>query len=100
MRNSSKIDTITNWFLRLVADMDFKVRLMKMDRLISEKGVVTFEELQRATGAAPATVKRDIRYMREELKAPITFSRSRGGYLFAKNRAEAKRALLHGQNIK
>ena len=71
--------------------MDFKVRLMKMDRLISEKGVVTFEELQRATGAAPATVKRDIRYMREELKAPITFSRSRGGYLFAKNRAEAKR---------
>ena len=71
--------------------MDFKVRLMKMDRLISEKGVVTFEELQRATGAAPATVKRDIRYMREELKAPITFSRIRGGYLFAKNRAEAKR---------
>lgn len=55
------------------------------------KGVVTFEELQRATGAAPATVKRDIRYMREELKAPITFSRIRGGYLFAKNRAEAKR---------
>lgn len=53
--------------------MDFKVRLMKMDRLISEKGVVTFEELQRATGAAPATVKRDIRYMREELKAPIIF---------------------------
>ena len=53
--------------------MDFKVRLMKIDRLISEKGVVTFEELQRATGAAPATVKRDIRYMREELKAPITF---------------------------
>lgn len=71
--------------------MDFKVRLMKMDRLISEKGVVTFEELQRATGAAPATVKRDIRYMREELKAPIIFSRIRGGYLFAKNRAEAKR---------
>ena len=71
--------------------MDFKVRLMKMDRLISEKGVVTFEELQRATGAAPATVKRDIRYMREELKAPITYSRTRGGYLFAKNRAEAKR---------
>ena len=71
--------------------MDFKVRLMKMDRLISEKGVVAFEELQRATGAAPATVKRDIRYMREELKAPITYSRTRGGYLFAKNRAEAKR---------
>ena len=71
--------------------MDFKVRLMTIDRKKKKKGVVTFEELQRATGAAPATVKRDIRYMREELKAPITFSRLRGGYLFAKNRAEAKR---------
>lgn len=70
---------------------DFSVRIMKIDRLIAEKGVVTFEELQRATGAAPATVKRDIRYMRESLKAPIVFSRVRGGYLFAKNRAEAKR---------
>lgn len=69
---------------------DFSVRLMQIDRVISEKGVVSFEELQRVTGAAPATVKRDLRYMREKLKAPIVFSRIRGGYLFAKNRAEAK----------
>lgn len=71
--------------------MDFNVRIMKIDQTITEKGIVTFEELLRATGASPATLKRDISYMRNELKAPITYSRSRGGYLFAKNRKEAKR---------
>lgn len=75
----------------MYANTGFNVRIMKIDRLITEKGVVSFEDLQRVTGAAPATVKRDIRYMREVLKAPIVFSRLRGGYLFAKNRAEAKR---------
>ena len=71
--------------------MDFNVRIMKIDRLISEKGVVTFDELLKATGAASATLKRDIKYMRTQLKAPIVFSRLRGGYVFAKNRADAKR---------
>ncbi|MBR2960136.1 MAG: WYL domain-containing protein [Burkholderiaceae bacterium] len=72
--------------------MDFNVRIMKIDQAITEKGIVTFEDLLRATGASPATLKRDISYMRNELKAPITYSRSRGGYLFAKNRKEALRA--------
>ena len=71
--------------------MDFNVRIMKIDQMITEKGIVSFEDLLRATGASPATVKRDISYMRSHLKAPITYSRSRGGYLFAKNRQEAKR---------
>ena len=78
-----------NYFMNTTNE--FNVRIMKIDRLISEKGIATFEDLQRATGAAPATVKRDLRYMRESLKAPIVFSRIRGGYLFAKNRADAKR---------
>ncbi|HIU73851.1 MAG TPA: WYL domain-containing protein [Candidatus Aphodousia faecipullorum] len=71
--------------------MDFNVRLMKIDRLIAEKGVATLSELMQATGASIATTKRDIAYMREQLKAPIVFSRMRGGYVFAKTRAEAKR---------
>lgn len=71
--------------------MDFNVRVMKIDQLINEKGIVTFDDLLRATGASPATLKRDISYMRTELKAPITYSRSRGGYLFAKSRKDAKR---------
>ena len=71
--------------------MDFNVRLMKIDRLIAEKGVATLSELMQATGASIATTKRDLAYMREQLKAPIVFSRMRGGYVFAKNRAEAKK---------
>lgn len=71
--------------------MDFNVRIMKIDQMITERGIVSFEDLLRATGASPATVKRDISYMRTYLKAPITYSRSRGGYLFAKSRQEAKR---------
>ena len=45
--------------------MDFNVRLMKIDRLIAEKGVATLSELMQATGASIATTKRDIAYMRE-----------------------------------
>ena len=31
------------------------------------------------------TIKRDLRYMREELGAPIQFSKARGGYCYAES---------------
>ena len=72
--------------------MDFNVRIMQINQIITEKGVVSFEELLEATGSSPATLKRDLSYMRKSLDAPIVYSRIRGGYLFAKSRQSARRA--------
>ena len=62
--------------------MKDNVRRLIIDRLLSEKKVVSFEELQEVLQVSAPTVKRDLRYMRDTLKAPIVFSRSRGGYLY------------------
>ena len=71
--------------------MHFNVRIMQINQIITERGVVTFNELMDATGASSATLKRDLSYMRKSLGDPIVYSKARGGYLFAKNRATAKR---------
>ena len=62
--------------------MKDNVRRLIIDRLLSEKKVVSFEELQEVLQVSAPTVKRDLRYMRDTLKAPIIFSRSRGVYLY------------------
>ena len=62
--------------------MKDNVRRLIIDRLLSEKKVVSFEELQNVLQVSAPTVKRDLRYMRDMLKAPIVYSRSRGGYLY------------------
>lgn len=62
--------------------MSGHMRHLVIDRLLTEKGVVTFQELQNVLRVSSPTIKRDIRYMREELKAPITYSRSKGGYVY------------------
>ena len=63
--------------------MKASMRRLIIDRLISEKGCVTFQELQDVLKASSPTIKRDIRYMREQLGAPITYSRADGGYRYS-----------------
>lgn len=58
-------------------------RIYKIDQLLSERSVVSFDELQCALEVSRATLKRDIEYMRSRLNAPIEWSRSAGGYRFA-----------------
>ncbi len=62
--------------------MSDHMRHLMIDRLLSEQSVVSFQELQNVLHVSAPTVKRDIRYMREELNAPIVYSRSKGGYLY------------------
>jgi predicted DNA-binding transcriptional regulator YafY len=62
--------------------MKDNMRRLLIDRLLTEKKVVSFEELQNVLQASSPTIKRDLRYMRNVLKAPIVYSRSRGGYLY------------------
>ena len=51
------------------------MRRLLIDRLLTERKIVTFEELTTLLKASAPTVKRDLRYMREILGAPIVYSR-------------------------
>lgn len=58
------------------------MRRLLIDRLLTERKIVTFEELTTLLKASAPTVKRDLRYMREILGAPIVYSRVLGGYSY------------------
>ncbi len=62
--------------------MQDSMRRVLIDRLLTDKSVVTLQELQDVLKVSIPTIKRDLRYMRKELKAPIVYSRTRGGYLY------------------
>lgn len=61
-------------------NLDFKMRLFRIDQLIRERGPISFEQLQAELKCSAPTVKRDLKYMREVLKAPIVYSPQANGY--------------------
>jgi len=61
-------------------------RFYKIDRLLKERKSVSFEALQDALEVSPATLKRDLEYMRERFNAPIEWDRQSRGYCFGKAR--------------
>lgn len=74
--------------------MKGSMRRMVIDKMISEKGVVTFEELQDVLKVSSPTVKRDLFYMRTKLGYPIVYSHTRGGYYFEKAHPDLKGSKL------
>ncbi len=62
--------------------MKSSMRRLIIDRLLSEKGLVTFAEIQSVLQVSSPTIKRDLHYMREQLGAPIRYSKMRGGYYY------------------
>ncbi len=67
------------------AVMKSSTRRLIIDRLLAERGVVPFELFEEVLRVSAPTIKRDLRYMREELGAPIQFSKARGGYFYAES---------------
>ena len=57
-------------------------RLYRIDQLLTERRLVTRNELLDALEISPATLKRDLEYMRSRLNAPILWDRDAGGYRF------------------
>ena len=53
------------------AVMKSSTRRLIIDRLLAERGVVPFELFEEVLRVSAPTIKRDLRYMREELGAPI-----------------------------
>ncbi|MFA7281977.1 MAG: YafY family protein [Sterolibacterium sp.] len=57
-------------------------RFYKIDQILHERRVVTFQHLLAALEVSPATLKRDLQYLRDRLNVPIVYDREAGGYRF------------------
>jgi predicted DNA-binding transcriptional regulator YafY len=62
--------------------MDRTERFYKIEHLIRSRGCVSFAELIEALEVSPATLKRDLAYLRERLDAPIEYDAADNGYRF------------------
>lgn len=74
--------------------MDRTERFYKIDMLIRSRGCVSFAALREALDVSPATLKRDLAYLRDRMDAPIDYDRDANGYRFgAAARAGGSQAL-------
>src|SRR5438067_12032520 len=66
--------------------MDRLERFYKIDRLLSERRLVSFADFKQELGMSPASVKRDLAYMRDRFNAPIEYDREANAYRFGEPR--------------
>ena len=62
--------------------MDRTERFYKIELLLRSRGCVAFEALRDELAVSPATLKRDLQYLRDRLAAPIVYDRFDNGYRF------------------
>jgi predicted DNA-binding transcriptional regulator YafY len=62
--------------------MDRTERFYKIELMLRNRGCVSFEALQAHLEVSPATLKRDLQYLRERMDAPIVYDRLENGYRF------------------
>lgn len=55
-------------------------RVYRIEMLIKARGCVSFRDLLAELEVSPATLKRDLEYLRDRLGAPIEYDRSANGY--------------------
>lgn len=63
--------------------MDRTERFYKIELLLRNRGNVSFEALREELGISPATLKRDLQYLRDRMDAPIVYDRADNAYRFA-----------------
>jgi|SRR6218665_1026544 len=64
--------------------MDRTERFYKIELLIRTRECVSFATLLEALEVSPATLKRDLQYLRERMDAPIEYDAAANGYRFGK----------------
>lgn len=57
-------------------------RVYKIEMLIRNRGHVSFQALLDELEVSPATLKRDLDYLKDQLGAPIQYDRHLNGYRF------------------
>lgn len=62
--------------------MDRTERFYKIELLLKSRGCVSFAALQEELDVSPATLKRDLQYLRDRLSAPIVYDAFENGYRF------------------
>ena len=67
--------------------MDRLERFYKIDQLLKERKLVSFALFKSQLGMSPASVKRDLAYMRDRFNAPIEYDREANGYRFGRPRS-------------
>ena len=75
--------------------MDRTERFYKIELLLRGRGCVSFEALLAELAVSPATLKRDLQYLRDRLSAPIVYDRSDNGYRFEAATASNAKAARH-----
>lgn len=65
--------------------MERTERLYHIESLLQRRRTVSFETLRDTLEVSPATLKRDLRHLRERLHAPITWDPEARGYRMAKD---------------
>ena len=68
-------------------------RLYRIEALIRSRGHASFRTLQEALEVSPATLKRDLEYLRSRLGAPIEYDRDLNAYRFGKGYAGPRHEL-------
>jgi predicted DNA-binding transcriptional regulator YafY len=61
------------------AGMNKTERIFKIEQLISARRLLSFQQLLDETEVSPATLKRDLEYLRSRMKAPIVYDRDANG---------------------
>jgi predicted DNA-binding transcriptional regulator YafY len=72
--------------------MDRTERFYRIERLIRARGCVPFAALLEELGVSPATLKRDLEYLRSRLDAPIVYDRHDNGYRLQPDGGDAAQA--------
>lgn len=70
--------------------MSRTVRIYRIDQMLHDRRVVTFEQMLEALEVSPATLKRDLQCMRNEMNSPIVWDAELQGYRFDKPNAGPK----------
>ena len=63
--------------------MDRTERFYRIELLIKRQSGVSFEQLLSELEVSPATLKRDLQYLRDRMDAPIVYARDENVYRFA-----------------
>jgi len=73
--------------------MDRTERFYKIELLLRSRGCVGFDALRAELDVSPATLKRDLQYLRDRLAAPIVYDRFDNGYRFEAGAGKARQEL-------
>ena len=57
-------------------------RIYRLNRLLQNRRVISRRELQEALEVSPATLTRDIEFMRDQLGLPLAYDRGAHGYYY------------------